>query len=183
MSDADPTVRKRALRAEMRRIRRTITADRADRQARSDRIWARIVALADLGADRPGSGAQRARTPHRRRRVMLFEGLPTEPATERWFTWCVEHDIDAFVPQVDGPDLRVVPGDVHPAELDVVIVPGLAFTVDGRRLGQGGGHYDRFLTGLRADCVTIGACFTEQVLADIPTEPHDTPVNALATDD
>ena len=62
---------------------------------------------------------------------------------------------------------------MDPRALDVVVVPGLAFTPDGRRLGQGGGHYDRFLPRLRPDCVTIGACFAEQVVADLPTEPHD----------
>ena len=76
-----------------------------------------------------------------------------------------------------------MPDDVDPAELDVVVVPGLAFTPDGRRLGQGGGHYDRFLTRLRPDCVTIGACFVELLLEDLPTEPHDTTVDHVATDD
>ena len=53
--------------------------------------------------------------------------------------------------------------DVDPAWPDVVIVPGLAFTSTGRRLGQGGGWYDRFLVGVRDDCVTVGVCFHEQL--------------------
>ncbi len=167
MPDDDRTVRKRALRVELRRIRREITADPADRHARSARIWARIVSIAELP---------------RRAQVMLFDGLATEPATESWFEWCAANDVDAFVPEVDGPDLVVAPGGVDPAALDVVVVPGLAFTLDGRRLGQGGGHYDRFLPRLRADCITIGACFAEQVIGDLPVEPHDRRVDHIATD-
>ena len=175
MQDAEIPVAKRALRAELRRIRREITADPADRLARSRRIWARIVSIADLGAEVPESENVRAQ-------IMLFEGLATEPATEEWFAWCGTHDVRAYAPEVDGPELHVQPGDVDPAELDVVVVPGLAFTSDGRRLGQGGGHYDRFLVRLRPDCVTIGACFVEQLVDDVPTEPHDTTVHHVATD-
>jgi 5-formyltetrahydrofolate cyclo-ligase len=87
-----------------------------------------------------------------------------------------------FSPAVDGPDLRVEPGDVDPVHLDVVVVPGLAFTADGRRLGQGGGHYDRFLTRVRPDCVTVGAAFAEQLVADLPTDPHDIRLDFVVTD-
>ena len=87
-----------------------------------------------------------------------------------------------MAPEVDGPDLRVQPGDVDPASLDVVVVPGLAFTADGRRLGQGGGHYDRFLPRLRPECRTVGAAFAEQVVDDLPTEPHDVRLDLVVTD-
>ena len=87
-----------------------------------------------------------------------------------------------FLPEVDGPDLRVEPGDADPATLDAVIVPGLAFTTDGRRLGQGGGHFDRFLPRLPAACVTIGVCFHEQLVADLPTSAHDVHVHYVVTD-
>ena len=151
----------------MRAVRRAIAADAADRADRSERIWAGIVAATGLA---PPS------------QVMLFEGLPTEPDTAPWFAWCRAHDVAAFAPAVDGPDLRVVPGDVDPGVLDVVVVPGLAFTADGRRLGQGGGHYDRFLPRLRPGCRTVGAAFAEQLVDDLPTEPHDVLLDLVVTD-
>ena len=169
---------KRALRAQMRDVRRRIAADPADRLARSTRIWARIVSLTDLGALSLDIETVRAQMPT----VMLFRSLPTEPETAGWDEWCRARGLEIVAPEVDGPDLRVQPGDVDPASLDVVVVPGLAFTADGRRLGQGGGHYDRFLPRLRPGCVTIGAAFAEQVVDDLPTEPHDVRLTHVATD-
>jgi 5-formyltetrahydrofolate cyclo-ligase len=151
----------------MRAVRQVIANDAADRAARSARIWARIVDRAVL---RPGQ------------RVLLFESLPAEPETDAWFAWCREHDVAVFAPAVNGVDLRVEPGDLDPSLLDVVVVPGLAFTADGRRLGQGGGHYDRFLPRLRPDCLTIGAAFAEQLVDDLPTEDHDARVALVVTD-
>ena len=169
---------KRALRAEMRDVRRRIAADPADRLARSARIWARIVALTDLGASRLDIGTERAQMPS----IMLFESLPTEPETAGWYAWCRSRGVEALGPEVGGSDLRVQPGDVDPSSLDIVVVPGLAFTADGRRLGQGGGHYDRFLPRLRPGCVTIGAAFAEQLVDDLPTETHDVRLTLVVTD-
>jgi 5-formyltetrahydrofolate cyclo-ligase len=154
---------KRRLRAEMREIRRRIAADAADRASRSSRIWAQIDSMM-------------------RGRVMLFESLPSEPDTADWIAWCRARGVDVFTPEVDGPDLRVVPGDVDPTTLDVVVVPGLAFTPEGRRLGQGGGHFDRFLPRLRPDCLTIGVCYHEQLVDDLPTAAHDVFVRLVVSD-
>lgn len=60
----------------------------------------------------------------------------------------------------------------RPDPSDVVLVPGVAFTRDGWRLGQGGGHYDRFLAG-HPDLWTIGLAFAEQVAESLPCEAHD----------
>lgn len=63
----------------------------------------------------------------------------------------------------------------------VLVVPGVAFTREGGRLGRGGGFYDRFLAA-RPTTITIGVCFSESVADELPLEPHDHPVDWLVTD-
>ena len=72
---------------------------------------------------------------------------------------------------------------VEAATLDVVIVPGLAFDDQGRRLGRGGGFYDRFLSTLPATCITIGVGFANQIVEHVPTQPHDARVHAVVSDE
>ena len=62
---------------------------------------------------------------------------------------------------------------VDPADINVVLVPGLAFTSAGHRLGRGGGCYDRFLHTLPKTAITIGLCFSCSYLPELPTEKHD----------
>ncbi|MEZ6192745.1 MAG: 5-formyltetrahydrofolate cyclo-ligase [Phycisphaerales bacterium] len=64
---------------------------------------------------------------------------------------------------------------------DVVILPGLAFTTSGKRLGMGGGHYDRYLAD-HPDAFAIALCYAWQVIDDLPAEPHDRPVKLLVTE-
>ena len=63
---------------------------------------------------------------------------------------------------------------------DVAIVPLLGFTAEGQRLGQGGGHYDRYLAG-KPDVVPIGIGWDCQLCEDLPLEPHDRPLRAVVT--
>lgn len=72
---------------------------------------------------------------------------------------------------------------VDPATLDVVIVPGLAFDAQGRRLGRGGGFYDRFLSTLPGTCITIGVGFANQIVGEVPTDAHDARVHAVVSDE
>ncbi len=73
---------------------------------------------------------------------------------------------------------RVVPLD----EIDVWLVPGVAFSRDGKRLGRGKGYYDSTLAKRRADSVTIGIAFELQLLNDVATEPHDVTMDFIATE-
>ena len=71
-------------------------------------------------------------------------------------------------------------------DLDVVIVPGLAFDSTGARLGRGGGLYDRLLArvaGLPAGNrpVSVGVCVDEQVVEKVPVEAHDLRVDMILT--
>ncbi len=68
---------------------------------------------------------------------------------------------------------------VSPSEVHVFLVPGLAFTPDGARLGRGKGLYDRLLVNLSPHRTTIGIGFAHQVVARLPTEPHDIPLSCV----
>ncbi len=74
---------------------------------------------------------------------------------------------------------RAVPLD----ELDVLVVPGVAFDEHGHRLGYGTGHFDRLLARLDTRTTRIGLCFGAQVVAEVPTGPSDQSVQFLVTED
>ena len=69
--------------------------------------------------------------------------------------------------------------EVEAAALDLIIVPAIAFTKDGNRLGQGGGYYDRLLK--KTDAVTVGVGYDFQLFADLPVEPHDCRLDYVVT--
>ncbi|MDT8443190.1 MAG: 5-formyltetrahydrofolate cyclo-ligase [Desulfuromonadales bacterium] len=70
-----------------------------------------------------------------------------------------------------------------PAEnLDLVIVPGVAFDLTGHRLGYGRGFYDRALAECRADCVKLGFAYDSQLLAALPATKHDQMLSVLITE-
>ncbi len=71
---------------------------------------------------------------------------------------------------------------VPPGEIDLFLVPGLAFDRAGNRLGRGGGYYDRALHDRRADAVAVGVGTEARVVETVPTEEHDRPVDWLATE-
>ena len=68
---------------------------------------------------------------------------------------------------------------VKPEDLDLVIVPGLAFDKKGNRLGRGKGYYDRFLGSLSNKTHSIGLAFDFQVLPLVPTTTHDVSVKKV----
>ena len=69
---------------------------------------------------------------------------------------------------------------VVPAEdVDVVLVPGLAFDASGGRLGRGAGFYDRFLPRLSTACLLIGVCHTEQAVDAVPQDALDRGVDRV----
>jgi 5-formyltetrahydrofolate cyclo-ligase len=67
------------------------------------------------------------------------------------------------------------------ATADVVLVPGLAVSPTGMRLGRGGGSYDRALGRVPVGTFTCALLYDDEVGLDVPTEPHDRPVLAAAT--
>ncbi|MBA4370763.1 MAG: 5-formyltetrahydrofolate cyclo-ligase [Coriobacteriaceae bacterium] len=68
-----------------------------------------------------------------------------------------------------------------PAELDAVIVPGVAFDAACARLGHGAGYYDRLLAALAPDVPLIALAFDEQIFGEVPREAHDIRMHVVVT--
>ena len=130
------------------------------------------------------------------RLAAAFLPLPGEP----WISPLFENKT-VCVPRVRGEkcDLVLLPRDVpadwrlhgaefdalppvDPALVDLILVPGLAFTRDGARLGRGGGYYDRLLANCPPRTRRIGVCFAAQIVATLPVEAHDQCVERVITE-
>ncbi len=72
---------------------------------------------------------------------------------------------------------RLAPGDA-----DMILVPGLAFDRAGRRLGRGGGYYDRLLADPALRARRVGVCFACQFVDAVPVEGHDARVDCVVTE-
>jgi 5-formyltetrahydrofolate cyclo-ligase len=146
---------KLALRRRMRALRRSLP----DLDERSDRLWSFVRALPAVTEARV---------------VMVFDSVRGEPITAPFIVWCRLQGKTVVLPEDQPPP--------EPSRIDVVIVPGTAFTPDGHRLGQGGGWYDRFLPQLRCECLKVGVCFEVQLVAELPIEPHDVRLDLVVTE-
>ncbi len=71
---------------------------------------------------------------------------------------------------------------VDPTEIDLVVVPGLAFDRTGHRLGYGGGYYDGYLPRVPAIAPRVAVAFHRQVLDDVPHGDGDHPVDVIVTE-
>ena len=101
--------------------------------------------------------------------------------------WCDDtYRLVAYSPKTElaaGPMgiLEPAPGgegliSVAEGDVSVWIVPGLAFSRSGARLGYGGGWYDRFLSKANPSSISLGVAYPFQIVADLPLEPHDIPL-------
>lgn len=69
---------------------------------------------------------------------------------------------------------------VSPADIDIAIIPGMAFDAEGHRLGRGGGFYDRLIPQLH--CPLVGIGFACQLVSSVPVEPFDRSLDFVITD-
>jgi 5-formyltetrahydrofolate cyclo-ligase len=92
----------------------------------------------------------------------------------------IGHDIAPGYHGIPEPRAHCVPIDV--AAIDWVLVPGVAFDLAGRRLGYGGGYYDRLLPSLRTDAARIAGALELQIVDRVPAAAHDLTVDTIVTE-
>jgi len=82
---------------------------------------------------------------------------------------------------IPEPDASVLKR-LDPVEIDLVVVPGIAFDYARCRIGYGAGYYDRFLPRLRPDCPKVGLAYEMQVVEKIPASCHDIRMDLVITE-
>ncbi len=134
--------------------------------------------------------------------VALYSALGPEADASSVVPLLLQRDVVVVFPRVVGELLEFAPAsslaDLHPgymgvmepkgvamnaSELDVIVVPGVAYDREGGRLGQGGGHYDRTLAQLGSETFRVGFCFSCQIVDKVHREDHDELLDALVTED
>lgn len=122
--------------------------------------------------------------------VALFSPLPDEPQI-----WPLVEELAknllVVLPRVEGDAMRFYCYDgavesgsfgimeprgsevVNPGEIDAIVVPGVVFTSDGKRVGRGRGYYDRYMSHDDFRALKLGVCYPVQIVDDIPCEAHD----------
>jgi len=177
---------KRTVRTEVRTVRDAMPS--AERRRRSAAIAERALSLAEVR----DAGV-----------VLAFWSFGSEVDTAPLLRALHEGGKTVALPRIVEGDLepRVYsPGDpleatsfgalepadgvgLDPGEIDVIVTPAVAFDRSGRRVGYGGGFYDRFLPRTRGDALRLGIAFDLQVVSgDLPGGGFDVRVDAIATE-
>jgi len=176
---------KRALRREVLAARDAMPP--GEREAKSAAIAARLLGLPELAGTGPvmvfwsfGSEVATAPLIHRLHADGRTVALPR-----------IEGEVVIPVAYAPGAEVRVTSFGARepaagraldPAGLEVVVVPGVAFDASGRRVGYGGGFYDRLLSRLRPAASAIAIAFSLQVVPEVPAGGTDRPVDAIVTE-
>lgn len=130
-------------------------------------------------------------------RILMYHSLPDELFTHDFLRkWGGRKHF--YLPRVNGVNLEILPyeesrlelGSFHieeptgndtvdPSEIELVVVPAVAYDRRGNRLGRGKGFYDRLLQNTRATKIGVGYNF--QLVDELPVEPHDVGVDIIIT--
>lgn len=167
------------------------------------RAWARALPAPPGVGDRAQERLLGLAEVRSARTVFLYSAIGSEVPTDRASRALAAGGAVLAYPRVRGTELelfgvgdsselrpgyrgiREPPADALPvelAEVDLFVVPGMAFDRRGNRLGRGGGHYDRLLQAAGPRARRIGLCYAERVLERIPVAPWDRSVQCIVTE-
>lgn len=164
------------------RARKTLLSQQ-EKDSAAERVFARLEQLAGfILADR----------------ILMYHSLPDELTTHSFIDkWAARKRF--FLPRVNGVNLDILPYDrsrlrlgafhieepggddtVSIDDIEMVVVPAVAYDTCGNRIGRGKGYYDRLMAGSRA--LKVGIAYDFQLFDSIDAEPHDVPVDIVVTE-
>ena len=182
-----------ALKAELRVRAHAARRDQPDKEKVSEIICRRFAQLPEYQA----AGTVLCYV-HVRDEVRTYRFLETNLGRGKQIVvpYCVADDLRLFLLEdmnelaaghfgILEPDERLRPCEqkhLEPEQLDLVMVPGVAFDTSGGRLGHGRGYYDRLLVDVRPDTRLAALAFKSQLFPDIPMGPHDVRMDLVITE-
>lgn len=117
---------------------------------------------------------------HSHKRVVLPR---VDPASRMLILHGIEDEMRDVQPGFRGiPEPLASCPLIEPSAIDWVLVPGVAFDTHGRRLGYGGGFYDRLLQLIPEHVPRVAGAYDLQVIAAVPSAPHDARIDILITE-
>jgi len=172
-----------------------------DKRALRSEMRARRMGLAKDGPEAAARAAGHAYGLPQAACVAVYHPIGSELATGPLVEALIARGADLCLPVTLTPDAPMIfrrwtPGDPLEADLagvpapfplagtvapDLIFAPLLAFDGEGRRLGQGGGHYDRTFVAL-PDAIRIGLAYAGQQVEVLPFEPHDVALHGVLTE-
>lgn len=179
---------KAELRAQVRARRAALTP--GQRRVHSEQIRQRLRALPEAAGDTP---------------VLAYAASPREVDLDDLLTEWIAHGRAVWLPWVEGEQLGIArvrdlrtdltpghhgireprPAGRVPADLSglgMALIPGVAYSPAGARLGSGGGHFDRLLARRSASLRVIGVAFECQLVPTLSEQPHDRRVDIVVTE-
>lgn len=183
---ADPSHEKRALRAELRARRRTMTS--RERDAATSALTSALIEV----TQRIGATS-----------ISAYLSRPEEPSTRDYLEWAIANGVRVLLPisrddglldwaLYDGGDeLEDVLGMPSPStevlsplavnEVDLMVVPAAAVDRQGLRMGWGRGYYDKTLGSMDQRPPVYAVVFDGELVDSVPAEVHDQPVDGVIT--
>lgn len=139
--------------------------------------------------------------------IMLYYSFKNEVSTEKYILKLLNNDFNVILPYSKVSTRSIIPyliknlkedlskssfGILEPNininsvfsidKIEVVVIPGIAFDIEGNRMGFGAGFYDRFLIK-NENMIKIAICYDFQLLNSIPNEPHDVKMDIIITEE
>jgi len=139
--------------------------------------------------------------------IMFYAATRSEVQTEKIIKMSIKMGKNVFVPIILPECLNLVPSKIYnydtelergnkgilepkkeynrlypPENIDLIIVPGIAFDLDGNRIGRGFGYYDNFLRKVHLSAKIIALAFEIQIVKKIMTDKNDIPVHKIITE-
>ena len=124
--------------------------------------------------------------------ILFYDAFKKEVQTRGMIKRAIDMKKRVFLPVTDFKNKNILVSEftnkgesgevVSGNEIEIVMVPGVAFDESGSRIGFGKGFYDRFLYRLSGDVKTIGIAFDFQVVGKIPADSHDFIIDKVITE-